>query len=1255
MDDRLAFEVLGPVRVRRGSDEVPIGSGQRRALLALLLRRPTEPVGVENLIDGLWGDDPPPTARTALQVHVSQLRKALGDPDGHLLQTVPNGYRIAVDDEALDLRRFERLFHQGRDAFEAQEHEQARAFLDEAVSLWRGAPFEGVDLDGIGAGDIATLEEERDEALALRIEADLALGRHRDVIPELEKLCVSHPFDEHYAELMALALYRSGRPADALSAITRLRRSLADDLGMDPGVSIVRIERAILNADPSLTLGGARDERGPRESRKVVTAVRFRLEQAADPEARRGRVDAVTALLREIVVRLDGTVDDGPTDRLTGVFGLPTVHEDDAVRGVRAAWELRERCGLADLRVGIATGEVLTSTEGDRHRLLTTDPIDMAESLALAAEPGDVYLSQSTYRLARSIAGAEPHELMRIGDARTPTVAFLLREIAPEPTVSRPRAPLVGRSAELETIARTYDVVRNERRPEVISVIGAAGIGKTRLADAAASSLGARVAVGRCLPYGRDITFWPVADVIRDVAGVTEDDPSQAVRDKIGALVGSDDEAGFLTSQIDAILGLGQEPPAPDDLFWAVRRFLELAAADEPLVVVLEDLHWADEKVLDLLDYLREGVKDAPILFIALARPEVRERRTSFGTRDDDVTLELPPLPVDAGAELVRHVMGGAELEDGARDRLMMAADGNPLFLEELLSMLIDDGWLQHDGERWRVRAELGEVPLPPSVRALLEARLDRLPPDDRDVLEAAAVVGRSFTDRDLAELRPDEAPTSRKDRLDALVARDLVAVDRFSGAADRSYSFHHILMRDAVYSAVPKERRARDHERFGDAMERRSGDRLGELEEIVGYHLETAWELRTELGLPTGELGSRASSHLASAGHRALARDDPGAAASLFARARASVGPDDPSSADLALHEAVALFRLGWFADAERALSAGLEVAQRTGDEAIRWRLTLERQEVGGYHRPEEFGAEATRTVALDAIEALDRLGDTAGVARAYRLLGDALARAGRLDEALEAYATGRSLTDDRDALARLEHPLMGAVHGPMPLDRYIAEAEAYLARTPRSSPESLVRLGLAYAMAGRHDDAEAMLAQAIDRARDVGGAFRMADAQVHEGFAWLFLGDPARAERTLHDAVRLLGSIDERNVRSTALALLAEAHYRQGALAEATEAAVSSERLTAEDDPASQIAWRGVTAKILAARGKHPKAVSLAREAVAIADRTEFLAISGQAHLDLAEVLQTSATPEEAAAERANARALFDRKGVSADLAAR
>ncbi|HSL11366.1 MAG TPA: BTAD domain-containing putative transcriptional regulator [Actinomycetota bacterium] len=1239
--------------MRQGAEEVPIGSGQRRALLALLLRRPSEAIAADILIDGLWGDDPPATARTALQVHVSQLRKALGDHDGELIQTVANGYLIAIPDDSLDLRRFRRLLSEGRRALEGGDPARAHDLLAGAVTLWRGSPFEGVDLDGIGAGDAATLEEERDEARALRIEADLALGRHREVVPELEQLAVTHPFDERYAQLLALALYRAGRPADALAAIARLRRSLADDLGLDAGPAIERLERAILNADPSLTLGGVDEEHPPRETRKVVTAVRFRLEHGGDPEARRGRVLAVSGLFREIVTRLDGTVDDGPPDRLTGVFGLPTVHEDDAIRGLRAAWELRERApsAAADLRVGVATGEVIAETEGDRRRLLTTDPLDAAETLALSADPGDILLAQSTYRLARAVAGAEPHESVRLGDGRVASTAFRLRELAPEPTVQRPRAPIVGRDGELAAITAAFDMARADRRPRFVAVMGAAGIGKTRLADAAASALGARVAVGRCLPYGRDITFWPIAEVIRDVAGVTEDDPLQTVHDKIASLVaGAEDDVAFLTAQLDAILGLSDEPPAPDELFWAVRRFVELAGADEPLVVVIEDLHWADEKVLDLLEYLRDVVKDASLLLLGLARPEVRERRASFGRRDGDVVLELPPLPEEASAELVRHALGGAELEDDARRRLMMAADGNPLFLEELLSMLIDDGWLHHDGERWRVRAELGGVPLPPSVRALLEARLDRLPPDERDVLEAAAIVGRSFADRDLAELRPDVAPTIRMERLDALVARDLITVDRFAGAGDRSYSFHHILMRDAVYSAVPKERRAQDHERFGDALERRSGDRLGELEEIVGYHFETAWRLRTELGHPADDLGMRASRHLANAGHRALARDDPGAAASLFARARACLTGDNAATADLALHEAVASFRLGEFTAAERTLAAGIETAERRDDVAIRWRLLLERQELGSYHRPDEHGAEATRTVALDAIEALEALGDTAGVARAYRLLGDALVRAGRLDEALEAYATGRGLTDDRDALARLEHPLMGALHGPMPLDRYIAEAEAYLARTPRSSPESLVRLGLAYAMAGRHGDAEEMLAQALERARDVGGSFRVADAEVHEGFAHLFLGDPERAQHALADAVALLASIDERNVRSTALALLAEALFRTGDFDAAVDAAAESERLTAADDPASQIAWRGVTAKIWAARGRLPKATKLAREAVAIADRTEFLAIAAQAHLDLAEVLDAAGATAEAARERDAAEALFRRKGVVA-----
>ena len=982
-----------------------------------------------------------------------------------------------------------------------------------------------------------------------------------------------------------------------------------------------------------------------------MSAVRFRLDGPTDPEARRARVDAVGASMREVVERLGGTIEDGSPGRLSALFGVPSVHEDDATRAVRAAWELRERAtGEPSLRIGVATGEVLVETEGDRHRLLSTDVLDLADAFAIAGQPGDILIAQATYRLARSVAAVEPHEVTNLGDQPGATLAFRLKELAPEHEGHRLRAPLVGREEELAAIHQSFARARDERRPQLVAVLGAAGLGKTRLADAATATLGARVATGRCIPYGRDITFWPAAEVIRDIAEVTDDDPMSRVHEKIRSFVGQDEDGDFLTRQLGAILGIGDEPPAPDELFWAVRRFLEIAAATQPLVVVVEDVHWADDLLLDLLEYLSTTARDASLLLLCLARPELMERRSSFGARQDAVILWLSPLPAEASAELVRHMLGEADLDLDARDRLMETADGNPLFLEELLSMLIDDGFLEHHEGRWRARGDLASVPLPPTVRALLEARLDRLPPQERAVLETAAVVGRSFTERDLSDLRPDEDPAWRAARLDTLARKDLVAVDRYSRAGGRSYGFHHILMRDAVYFAVPKGRRAADHERFGEALEQRSGDRLGELEEIVGYHLETAWHLRTELGGQAGDLGSRAALHLASAGHRALVRDDANAAASLFARARACREPDDPANAELALYEAIAAFRLGRFDDAQEVLGAGLALVERTGDASLRWRLMLEQQEIGSYHRPDDHSVEAARAVALDAIDALQALGDTVGLARAYRLLGDVYVRAGRIDDALEAFATGRGATDARDALERLEHPLMGAVHGSMPLDRYVVEAERYLQEVPRASPESLARLGLAYAMGGRRSEAEDTLARGIARARDVGGAFRVADAEVHEGFACLFMGEDERAVRVLEDAVALLEGIDERSVRSTALALLAEARFRTGALDAAEAAAGESRRLTADDDLASQIAWRGITAKVLSARGGADEAVALAREATELADGTEFLAIAAQAHADLASVLAATGLDAEAATERTTAADLFDRKGVAA-----
>jgi DNA-binding SARP family transcriptional activator/tetratricopeptide (TPR) repeat protein len=1258
---QLTFSVLGPLEVRVGDEAVPLG-GKPKAILACLLLRRGEPVGTDELIDDLWGEDPPPSARASLQMHISKIRKTLaaaGAPE--VLRTRGSDYVLDVDPDALDLTRFERLVNEARTALTDGDPARARDTLERALALWRGAPLAGIDAPGISPGELLVLEERRSDAMVLRIECDLATGHHREVVPELEALRAAMPLDERLTELTALALYRAGRTADALATIAHLRRALSEELGMDAGPSILHVEGAIVSGDPSLRADTPADEPASdaHEGRRTLTAIVCRPGTPEDdPETRRAAVARLGEAAASTIEAMGGTTLDTPVGGIATVFGLRTVNEDDALRALRTADGFR---GVdPTLRIGVSTGEVLVGEAAGERTLLTTDPVDLARELARRAQPGEVLMDHGTARLA-GLAMAEPAEVLLLEDGRAPAAAFRLTTLlAGAPGRRRLSGPLVGRRVEIGALRDAFERTRRESAPRLVTILGPAGIGKTRLVEEFLAGLdgGHHASVGRCLPFGRDITMWPVAEIVRDLAGIGEADPARRVRGRIAAVLRGQDDAEFLSEQVGAVLGLPGLRPAPDELFWAIRRFLEAAARARPLVAVFDDLQWADDMLLDLVEYVAATAREAPLLVVTTARTELSERRASWGGRGDTATLRLVPLPHDEAGGMLSGLLGGAALADDVHRRLLDTAEGNPLFLEELLAILIDDGHLRVHAGRWEPTADLGVVPLPPSIRALMEARLDRLADPERAVIEAAAVIGNEFSAQNLNDLRPDDDAERIDAALEALIHRDLIHLERVSRPHGRVYRFHHILLRDVAYRGIPKQIRARDHERFGDALELAAGDRMAEVEEIVAYHLEAAYELWNELGSEPDRarsLGARAATRLSTAGRRAFARDDLGAAASLLQRSLRCLPADDARRLDLFLLLAVATFNLGRFEEARGHVAEGLRLAERRGDERMRWRLLLEQERFGVYHRPEEHGPERLLQMADEALATLDALGDAGGAARAHRLRGEALMRSGHQEAALDAFRESRLLFELADeGSERVEDPILAALHGPLPLDRFIEDAERILEQPSRQLPDALARLGLAYAMAGRADDARSALARALDRLREVGGEFRLGDGYVHLGYALLFGHDADGAAEALAAAVLGLERIDERSMRSTALALQAEAQFRLGRIDESERASLESEALASDDDPASQMAWRQVRAKVLAVHGRTEEAVRLGRAAVEIADATDFLAMAATVHADLAAVLVVAGDPEGADAERERAADLFARKNIAPGAAA-
>ena len=1262
MSEPLRFGVLGAVEVRAGDDRVPIAGAKTQAVLAVLLLARGESVSGDQLVEALWGEDPPATARTSLHNRVSDLRKALAAAGGSdALRTVEGGYRLVVDAELVDVTRFERLVDDARNALANGDPARGRGFLGQALDLWRGLPLGGLDVPGLPVGELTALEERRDEALMLRIQADIDLHQEGEALADADRLRRERSLDERAAELAATVFARLGRPAEALTVISELRHALSEELGLEPGPAIVELEHRVLANDPSLSppAAGSSDETAPEERRKTVTSLVARPAiGGSDPEVRRSAIRSLAEGATEEIERLGGRVLGEPVDRLVITFGLHEVKEDDAARALRTAHRLRgvsqHEDGGPAVRIGLATGEMLVEEAGGARTVRSADPIERADQLARQARRGEILIDSHTLGLTRDIVGTEPTELLLLGE-EDPGIAFRVLDIAEGAPGRLHHERLVGRERELSDLVAAFDRVTRDRTPRLASVIGAAGVGKTRLLIELGDRLGsgASVLTGRCLPYGRDITLWPVAEVLRAAVGAEAPDSARAVRRRIEAFLAGSDDAEFLTNQLASVLGVEDAVLAPDELSWSIRRCLELEAARRPLVVVIDDLQWADDTLLDLLEYVVTTSRDAPMLVVGLARTELLERRPTWGGgKLSALTVALQPLDVDESELLLEGVLGGT-VEPTLRDRLLTTAQGNPLFLGALVASLKADGLITSVDGRWAATAELASVPPPPSVRALLEARIDRLPPADRALIGAAAVAGNEFGDEDLLDVTPDLDTEQRRERLGHLVARDLLSIER-TGGKGRTYRFHHILLRDVAELALPKASRARDHRRAGEGLIERSGERLTEVEEIVAYHLETAFHLERELGKPDAPLGRRTAAHLKAAGRRALGREDMAAAARLLGRALACLPAGDPERTELVWLRVAPLINLGRLSDANDQIADALVVAEAMGHETWRLRLTVAAEQVGWHSDPDHHDNERLTKVALDAIDRLGALGDPLGRARAFRLLGTAYFHGGRIGDALDAFRQARINAElAGDDPERAERPILATIHGRTPVDLVIEDAETYLTETPRPSPEVLRTLGLAYAMAGRRDDALDTHRQARERLTELGGELRLADALMYEGWSLLLLDEPETATEVLAASVDTLARIGERNMRPTALALLGQARFLTGDAEGAELAAQESRETAASDDPASQMTWRQVLARVLAARGESGAALALAREAVEIAEASDFLTMAGRVHLDAAEVLRSGGDLAGARVSLERARALFMEKSSVAGIA--
>jgi DNA-binding SARP family transcriptional activator/tetratricopeptide (TPR) repeat protein len=1253
----MEFKILGPLEVCDEARALPLGGAKQRVLLAILLLHANEVVSAERLLDDLWGERQPTSGTKALHVYVSQLRKVVGDD--RVLTRAP-GYVLRLDPDELDLTRFQRLREEARTA----EPHEAGTILREAISLWRGAPLADFAYESFAQAEIARLEELRTSALEQRIDADLELGRHAELVGELEALVNEHPLREHLRAQLMLALYRSGRQAEALEVFQDGRRALVDELGIDPGRSLRELERAILRQDAELDLDeGSPAELEPppspqpqpretvaREARKTVTAVSVRVATSSDrggrldPETLRRMTTRAFAEVEVATKRHGGTVEVIAGDTVSVVFGLPLVHEDDALRAMRSADEIRARLsGLAEelageqaahleVRIGVSTGEVVTGGPLAAQLRATGEPLTVSSQLGQAAEPGEILLDETTNRLVRDAVSVE----RTIVDSNA---SFRLVDLADAPPghVSRFSSPMVGREREGRRLQDAFDQAVSDRSCQLFTVLGPAGVGKSRLIREFLEDLAgeALVAGGRCLPYGEGITYWPLIEAMRDVASLDDTDSSEDSRSKLAALLEGEEEAELIAQRVAETIGLAEYIGGVEESFSAVRTFFEALARRRPLVLVFDDIHWGEATFLDLIEHLADWTRDAPILLVCLARSELLEVRPGWGGGKLNATsILLEPLSEEESAKLVENLAGEA-LEESTRRRIVDAAEGNPFFVEEMLALVLEDG-------------RGAELEVPPTIQALLAARLDRLSDDERTVIEAASVEGKVFHDGSVVVRVPEALRPSVREHLMALVRKELIRPERSLFARERAFRFRHLLIRDAAYESIPKEARAAFHEGYAAWLEGAAAERLPEYGEIVGYHLEQTFRYRAELG-PVRDadraIARRAAERLGAAGRRAIVRADAPAAVNLLSRAVSLLPPDDPARIDLVPTVRVAQGLggdLGWAVDV-------LDDAIAAGDDQLRAHALVQRGLLRLFTGPDVAAGELIE-IAERAIE--DLQGHDLGLARAWRLVAQAnylARRAGPSVAAAErALVHARRADDPFEEREIVQYLLVALVLGPAPAPEATRLCEQLLeeaASNPVVEADTLGALAYFVAIQGHTAKANELLASSRGVMEGLGEWIWLLPVCYALSAVWE--SDPIALERELRPGYEALMRIGEKSGFSSFATLLAQAVYALGRYDEAEDLARETRDASRPIDVQSETVWRTVKAKVLARRGESHAAEELAREAIAFVEQSDFLPVHADALMDLAEILRLAGCPGEAGPAVEEAIRLYEQKG--------
>jgi class 3 adenylate cyclase/tetratricopeptide (TPR) repeat protein len=991
--------------------------------------------------------------------------------------------------------------------------------------------------------------------------------------------------------------------------------------------------------------------------RKTVTVLfcdvvrSTQLGESVDAEAVRQVMSTYFDEMQEVVERHGGSVEKFIGDEVMAVFGVPTVHEDDALRAVRAATEMRSRLAALnaefapdwgmrlETRIGINTGPVVAGDPATGSTFVTGDAVNIAKRLEQAASPGEILIGTATYPLVQDAVTVGPRETFRVKGKLKEISRRRLDEVDAEAVGVRRRldAPLVNRNEELARMRATFDSAASNGRCRLLTVIGAPGIGKSRLASELLVRLAGEATglTGRCLPYGEGITFFPLAQIV-DQAGA---DAGLEL-----ALRGEDD-GDVVAEQVNAAIGRA-DATGGEETFWAVRRYFEALARRHPLVVCLEDIHWATPRFLDLVEYLVSWTRNAPILLLCLARADLFDKRPDWAApRANAETFVLEPLaPGDAEA-MLEETGGDTELRPETRAWIAHTAEGNPLFVEQLVAAAAERG----------VTGRGEDIAIPPTIHALLAARLDLLTREERAVIERGSVIGKQFQLRAVVDLSPPAERDAVSRRLMALVRKELIRPDPSAVPGDDGLEFRHALIRDAAYDAMLKEQRADLHERFAGWCDEHAAERLGELDAIVGYHLEQAYRYRTELGAldaETTSLGVSAGRRLGTAGVRAFKRDDMQAAAALLRRSVELLPEGDPDRLEQLRELGQALRESGRGEDAVAAIERLRSDAGAAG--AIHLEALAE-LELVAHSQLAGADSAAVQLAADHAIEACAAAGDELGLARAWRRVSAAHRRAGKSAAGERAAAEAlvhAQAAGDRQEEARVVDGLSNCLlYGPTPADEALAMC-ADLLELARGMPSMEANVlgavaGLE-AMRERMDEAHLAYDRASATYEELGLLLPLAALTQIGAPLELLAGDPVAAELEARRGEAIFAQAGSPTMQAP---LIAEALLAQGreddAQAALGELDASSPRLAPW-----QVKWRTTRARLDARLGEHASADSWAREATLRADATDDPSLAGEAWLALARVLGSSARDAEALEAAEEARKRFERKGNTAGV---